>query len=88
MTGEGAVTPDGIDGKLSVAPLPKPVQPVTVQIGGQPADVQYAGAAPGLVAGLMQVNAVVPQGAPAGNDVPVTIAVASQVSPPVTIAIR
>jgi uncharacterized protein (TIGR03437 family) len=79
-TGEGAVTPDGIDGKLSVAPFPTPTQKVTVQIGGQPADVLYAGAAPGLVAGLMQVNARVPQGASPGA-AEVTVTVGSAVSP-------
>jgi uncharacterized protein (TIGR03437 family) len=33
-----------------------------VTIGGQPATVGYQGAAPGLVAGVMQINAQVPAG--------------------------
>lgn len=88
VTGEGAVTPTGADGKLSTAPLPKPVQSVTVKIGGQSATVQYAGAAPGLVAGLMQVNAVVPSGLTAGPvEVIVTAGAASSASG-VTVQVR
>jgi len=79
VTGEGPVTPDGIDGKLTVAPWPAPTQKVTVQIGGQPAGIQYAGAAPGLVAGLMQVNVVVPPGVSPGA-VEVTVTVGDAVS--------
>ena len=37
--------------------------------GGCDATVQYAGAAPGLVAGAIQVNALVPDGVPAGDAV-------------------
>ena len=60
VTGEGATSPAGIAGKLAIAPYATPVQPVTVLIGGQPAVVQYAGAAPGEPAGMMQINAVIP----------------------------
>ena len=35
-----------------------------------------------------QINTVVPAGVETGNDVPVVITVAGQVSPPVTMAIR
>jgi len=37
-------------------PLPAPVLPVQVTVGGVPATIAYAGAAPGSVAGLMQVD--------------------------------
>ncbi len=66
VTGEGAAKPTGADGKLSVAPFSVPEQAVTVRIGGVAAVVQYAGAAPGLIAGVMQVNATIPSGLPAG----------------------
>jgi uncharacterized protein (TIGR03437 family) len=86
-TGEGQTSPAGVDGQVAAGTGPKPLLPVTVTIGGQPAQVQYAGAAPGLVAGVMQVNAVIPAGTPAGN-VPVSIQVGSQTSQPgVTIAV-
>lgn len=61
-TGEGAVQPAGRDGAISAAPLPAPLLPVTVTIAGRPAEVLYAGAAPSLVAGVLQVNVRVPAG--------------------------
>jgi len=51
--------------------------------------VQYAGSAPDEVAGLFQVNAVVPQGVGPGSEVPVAVSVggiASQAG--VTIAVK
>ena len=65
-TGEGQTNPPGIDGQLAISTLPQPVPPVSVTIGGQPATVAYYGAAPGLTAGLMQLNVVVPQNISAG----------------------
>ena len=37
-----------------------PTAGVLVYAGGKPAQVVYAGAAPGLVSGVMQVNFIVP----------------------------
>jgi uncharacterized protein (TIGR03437 family) len=51
---------------LGVLPLPV-LQPVTVTIGGKPAVSNYAGGAPGIVQGVMQVNAQIPSGLAAGN---------------------
>ncbi len=42
--------------------LPRVKANVTLQIGGQPAEVVYAGGAPGLINGLVQINARVPEG--------------------------
>src|SRR5260370_1356708 len=61
-TGEGQTVPAGVDGKLGAAPLPLPVAPVTVRIGGVAAEVRFAGGAAGQIAGVMQVNVVVPSG--------------------------
>jgi len=44
----------------STGPMPSTVLPVTVQIGNQPAEVLYAGPAPGLVSGALQVNCRIP----------------------------
>ena len=66
-TGEGQTNPPGADGQLATSVYPKPVLPVSVTIGGQPANVAYYGAAPGLTAGLLQLNVVVPQNIPAGD---------------------
>ena len=74
-TGEGQTTPPGVDGKLAVAPLPSPNLPVTVTVGGMSASVQYKGAVPGTVAGLMQVNIQIPAGVAPGGYVPVTLQV-------------
>ena len=88
-TGEGETTPGGIDGKLAEEPLPQPLEPVSVRIGGRNARLFYAGAAPGLVAGLMQVNARISKVVEAGDAVPITLRVGDFISPPgVTLAVR
>jgi uncharacterized protein (TIGR03437 family) len=67
-TGEGQTNPGGIDGLLARgATLPKPRLPVEVWIGGKRAEVLYAGAAPGQVAGLFQVNARIPDDTASGE---------------------
>ncbi len=81
-TGEGQTNPAGIDGALAVnTPFPKPVLPVTVTIGGVPATVQYYGAAPGELAGVMQLNVQIPDNAPTGSAIPVSVMVGSIPSP-------
>jgi uncharacterized protein (TIGR03437 family) len=66
-TGEGSTNPAGVDGALAVGVFPAPLAGVTVTIGGLPAKVLYAGAAPGLVLGVIQVNVEVPAAVGAGN---------------------
>ena len=59
-----------------------------VWIGNTRAEVTFAGQAPGLPAGIQQVNARIPEDAPAG-DVPIFITSGSGISAPyVTVAIR
>lgn len=88
-TGEGQTNPGGKDGRLAVSlPLPKPLQEVTVTIDGQPCEVLYAGAAPGLVAGLMQVNVKIPSSVPTGNR-PVVLTIGGTSSPAgVTVSVK
>ena len=75
-TGEGAMSPAGVDGLVALAASPGPPPPaVTVQIGGQPATVSYAGNAPGFVEGAFQVNAIVPTTVTPGSAVPIVVAV-------------
>lgn len=50
------------------------VTPATLTIGGVQAVVLYSGLAPGL-AGLYQVDALVPASAPGANSIPVVISV-------------
>lgn len=88
-TGAGQTNPAGIDGQIAGGALPKPLLPVSVEIGGIASQVVYAGAAPGLVSGILQVNCVVPMTAPSGYAVPVVLFIGSAGSPPgVTVAIK
>jgi uncharacterized protein (TIGR03437 family) len=87
VTGVGQTNPGGTDGHLATVPLPLPVLPVTVTIGGKPAAVNYAGASPGSVEGVIQVNAQVPAGLTPGS-VPVVVQVGtSSTQAGVTIAV-
>jgi uncharacterized protein (TIGR03437 family) len=89
-TGEGQTNPIGTDGKIIGTDLHHPVLPVSVRIGGIDAPVQYAGSAPTLVSGALQVNVVVPATAPSGSAVPVDLQVGTFISPAgaITVAIR
>jgi uncharacterized protein (TIGR03437 family) len=88
-TGEGRTSPVSVTGSVSGSDLRTPLLVVTATVGGQNADVTYAGSAPGLVAGVLQVNVRIPDTAPSGNAVPVVIVVGSTVSPSgVTIAVQ
>jgi uncharacterized protein (TIGR03437 family) len=88
-TGEGQTSPPGTDGKLANGPVyPAPKLPVTVTIGGAQADVLYAGAAPTLVAGALQVNVRIPISVASGDN-PVVITVGSaQSQPGITVAVK
>jgi uncharacterized protein (TIGR03437 family) len=66
--------------RVTETPFPRPLLPVGVRIGGRVADVTYAGAAPGLVAGMLQVNARVPTDTPRGTNVPVQIIIGTATS--------
>jgi uncharacterized protein (TIGR03437 family) len=89
LTGEGQTTPSGVDGKIaSAAPFPSPVLPVTVMIGGQPTTYSYAGGAPDEVAGIMQINAIIPAEV-TGNAVPVSVQIGTvSTQDGVTIAVQ
>ena len=80
-TGGGLTTPASVDGLIITAPYPAPMLPVSVTIDGLPAQVLYAGAAPGLVAGVLQINVVVPAGALDATFDQVVVTVGDYVSP-------
>ena len=86
-TGLGPVTNQPPTGYAALAtPLSvTPTNPI-VTIGDVPAAVVFSGLSPGFV-GLYQVNAQVPQNAPAGNAVPTVLNMAGAASKVVTIAI-
>jgi len=74
-TGEGVTDPPGVDGRPAVDVFPAPLASVTVNIGGFPAVLKYAGAAPGYLAGLLQINAQMSSNVAAGNAVPVHVTI-------------
>lgn len=79
-SGLGMTDPPLQDGaKSSTLVIAETVAAVTVTIGGKTAVVVYAGSAPGQVAGVMQVEAVVPAGAGTGS-VPVVVTAGGQSS--------
>jgi uncharacterized protein (TIGR03437 family) len=87
-SGLGAVNPAVPAGAAaSLTVLSNTTNPVTVSIGGQSAQVLFAGLAPGF-AGLYQVNAVVPPGITPGNSVALVLTEAGQSSVPVTVAVK
>ena len=87
LTGEGLVTPTPSDGQLTTLPLPRLVATVGVRFGLIPGTIEYAGPAPGLVAGLLQVNVRVPLGI--AGDVPVSVSIGGNASQSgVTVAVR
>jgi uncharacterized protein (TIGR03437 family) len=84
-TGGGQTTPLSVTG--SVTPVPTSssgylnISNVTATIGGIPASVEFAGAAPGLVTGVFQINVQIPAGVTPGNAVPVTVSIGGISSP-------
>jgi len=79
--GEGQTEPGGTTGAITKDALSKPRSSVAVQIGGRSAEVLYAGSAPDLPAGVIQVNARIPDGVRRGADVPVVLMVGEASSP-------
>lgn len=73
--GTGVFSPPMADGSVAplTLPLPAPALPVTVSIRGATVTPLFAGAAPGYVSGLLQVNAQVPTTIDFGNSVPLSL---------------
>jgi uncharacterized protein (TIGR03437 family) len=90
-TGEGQTFPRGVNGRITTDTLENlrmPLGGVSVTIGGQRAEIAYAGAAPSLVAGALQINARVPATAASGQQ-PVLITVGNGTSQQgVTVSIQ
>jgi uncharacterized protein (TIGR03437 family) len=84
LTGGGVTNPASTDAAITPSSLPLPylANATTATIGGLPAQVVYAGGAPGSIAGLVQVNATVPSGVTPGASVPVSVTVGSWTSQP------
>lgn len=88
-TGGGVTVPASNDGELAPGnPPPTLVSKASVTIGGVDSPVLYQGAAPGLIAGVVQINVQIPAGLPPGPQ-PVILTIGGVASATgLTIAIR
>jgi uncharacterized protein (TIGR03437 family) len=88
-TGAGLWNRTVQDGSIVLDASVTPVAPVSLTIGGQPAKILYAGAAPFLVSGVLQVNAIVPEGIGSGPEpLVLTVGQSSNAQQQVTVAVR
>jgi len=88
-TGAGQTNPPGVDGQIAGVVPPLPILPVTVSIGGINCPVLYAGGAPGLISGVLQINCQIAESVTPGDAVPVSVTVGNAPSPPgVTVAVQ
>jgi uncharacterized protein (TIGR03437 family) len=86
LAGQGAVTPPVASGAASPGnPVALPMLPVTATLGGQPAEVLFAGLAPGGV-GLFQVNLRIPSLASGDFPLIVTVGQARSNAPMVAVS--
>lgn len=87
-TGFGALTPLPVDGQIAAVLATTP-SAVTATIDGVPAQVTYAGAAPGLIAGVTQINVQVPNAVTPNLAAPISLTMGSFTTPPgVTVSIK
>lgn len=88
MTSGGPTSPPGEAGAI-VSGIEELQLPVRTEIGGVPAEVGFAGSAPGLIKGALQVNIQIPEEAPTGDAVSLVIWVANlRTQDGVTVALR
>jgi uncharacterized protein (TIGR03437 family) len=92
-TGTGPLNPSPADGALGplTPPFPAPEVGVSATVGGVNSFIVFAGQAPGLIAGVTQINLQIPQDAPTGDAVPIIIYAGNYPSlynQPVTLAVR
>ncbi len=98
VTGVGDLDPTAAVANGAVAPgnpiiLAASPPNIHVDIDGQPAVVTYAGTSPGAVAGLVQLNAIVPLSSKTGAAIPLTVSIGTAVllrrsQPGVTVAVK
>jgi uncharacterized protein (TIGR03437 family) len=87
-TGEGQTNPAGVDGQTAQSVYPKPKQPITAKVNGIEAEVAYYGAAPTLVAGVIQVNVKIPAGVADGDAIVQILEGSSESPATVTVAVK
>jgi uncharacterized protein (TIGR03437 family) len=95
VTGMGdLLTPPALaNGEVASAAVKLADNTARVDIDGQPAVVTYAGTSPGAVAGLVQINAIVPPTVRTGQAISMTVSIGSAAAsrrsqPAVTISVK
>jgi uncharacterized protein (TIGR03437 family) len=88
-TGEGLLDTPTEDGLITGATLRRPLLPVAATVGGVPVEVLYAGSAPGMAAGVLQINLLLNERIPKGSAVPVEIRIGNTpTAAGVTVSVR
>ncbi len=82
FTGGGQTNPPGVTGSVNGSTLQWLTQDVSVTVGGVPAEVQFDGAAPGLIGGVYQLNVRLASDTPSGSEQPLIVSVGGAKSPP------
>ncbi|HEU0121964.1 MAG TPA: IPT/TIG domain-containing protein [Bryobacteraceae bacterium] len=89
VTGIPPILPYPPDGFVATQPSQSNLRGVTVQIGDAAGELQYAGFAPGLVTGIVQINVKVPDNVTTGKAVPLIVRAGNISSQPgVTLNIK
>ncbi|MEO5925581.1 MAG: M12 family metallopeptidase [Bryobacteraceae bacterium] len=87
-TGAGTMDRSLPNGAVTDGNLLRPLLPVSVRIGTQTAEVLYAGSAPTLVHGVLQINVRIPANLVSGT-YPIKLVVGDNISPPgTTVAVK
>jgi uncharacterized protein (TIGR03437 family) len=87
-TGAGQTTQTLPDGTFATDDSSQPLLPTTVLIGGIGGEVVSARVPVGFFAGFIQVDVLIPFGAPTGPAVSLELGVGDVLSPPATLAIQ
>jgi uncharacterized protein (TIGR03437 family) len=93
VTGLGDLSTALVNGEVASTAVTLADNTCRVDIDGQPAVVSYAGTSPGAVAGLVQVNAIIPPTVRTGAAIPISVSIGSAAGarrsqPGVTLAIK
>ncbi len=91
--GDLSASPALVNGEVASSAVTLADNTCRVDIDGQPAVVSYAGTSPGAVAGLVQVNAIIPPTVRSGAAIPITVSIGSATAarrsqPGVSVAVK
>ncbi len=76
-TGQGITDPASKTGAFPSGVYPTAVQPVSLDVGGKKAELQFQGQAPGT-AGVLQINARIPEGLPPAAEASVSLLIGEE----------